>query len=146
MDPLIELTKLAKKLETKRQTSNLTDQEQAILKNIDNSRQNVVNQNLKSSSKIAKDLPDESTYRISTGEIVHSKEGQRVGYIPNISSEQADEIISKFNEQFQEKVMSKIHKSDPSNIQNNLSAASDDRPLVPFADEDSSFDLSKLVK
>lgn len=91
--------------------------------------------------------------------------------IPQISDAEADKIITGFNQQFEEKILNKL-KSPPIEInepvsianvipdqptlgprqdsegvdlQNYLSTIKADRPNVPFADEDSSMDLARLV-
>lgn len=92
--------------------------------------------------------------------------------IPQITNEETDKIIDHFNQQFEEKVMKKVKTSEvaqvaPPTIQEVESAVSaaalgPDRergadlqdylqtvraelPNVPFADEDSKIDLSKLL-
>jgi len=76
---------------------------------------------------------------------------------PKISEREVEEIISVINKQFQEKVMDKIRDkghAEPKpiapgegrSLQDYLSLVHAEGPSEPFADEDSNFDLSKLVK
>lgn len=143
------LSSLTRELEQKRQLGTLTGQEGKILRDLEDLTERIANFN--------KALPPRPTGVASDDH----DEVQPPLVIPKISEEEAEKIISHLNEQFEQKVLAKLpRKADNSstgraigappaeaggrNLQDYLVSLRDEKPKLPFIDEDSHFDLSKL--
>lgn len=163
-----ELAKLVRGLEQRRQGGALTDSEAGLIRDGDQLLQDIARYN----EQIEKAPPtSEMTYDLSQSRQVADSPSEPL-VIPNISAEEADRIIAGFNQQFEEKVMAKIRKDQAAiaeppatytfepppaeipvagappqgrSLQDYLETMKEPVHTIPFADDDSSFDLSKLV-
>lgn len=133
-------SKLIRSLETKRLTGNLTPGELRILKDAYRRREEV--------ERVA---PNQNK--------TEPEQGSEPVIIPYVSPEEAERIIAGLDKQFQEKVMGKIKSKQEEQgglpaeaeasgggrgLQDYLTAVKAELPRVPFQDEDSHIDLSKL--
>lgn len=118
--PPMEITSavsiLTRELETKREQGTLGDEDLALLDLIDAVWEDIA----KFNAQVRKSPPafiTEKVYDLSGGPAVEPKE-KKLEPAPKISQAQADEIIAGLNQQFEEKIMSKIHKNEtaPSKI------------------------------
>jgi len=153
------LSSLTRDLEFKRQKGQLTTSEVSILRSVDDLIERVANYNQ------GRNSPAGHSSAVKT-ELDRPKD---LVIIPQISAEDADQIIRGINDQFQEKVLSQIkhrherveqvveaetnsssevsgidHVETGRNLQDHLAHVRLDRPAIPFADEDSQIDLEKI--
>jgi hypothetical protein len=167
------ISRLTRDLETKRQFGTLTDQEQAFLQRLDQLWEKISKYN-QSLEKPGAFQPRPMIYNLPQNKISEEEVYQKPVIIPNISSKEADKIISHLNEQFEEKIMKKLRERENKelfgadsvpksqvgggedfsagiapggqgrSLQDYLTSVRAERPNLPFADEDSHIDLSKL--
>lgn len=161
-----ELSRLTRDLESKRQFGTLSDAERNFLRDIDQIWERIsrYNQDLKK----ADPPPGTNLYDLSKQKVSSEPVYEKPVIIPSVSDKEADEIISHLNEQFEEKILKKLRaegkqislapeaKSVEDHIPEKmpehpgrslndfLSTVRASRPKLPFMDEDSHFDLSKL--
>lgn len=150
------LTQLTGTLERARQTGSLSDSERAMLSEIDEMWEGITRFNLrKAQDKLGRppmfgspvyDL-GQSLLREELGETSDAA-------FAKISEADAEKIIADLNQQFEEKILGKtksasVQSPGPESgrgLQDYVQTVHDRMPSVPFADEDSHFDLSKLVR
>lgn len=172
-DASAALSRQLRELEFKRQSGAvLTDEEKSLLRETDQLLQDIAKHN-----EQLKNLPQtqESLYDLNQSKHVPADDAEaQPPVIPQISDEEANRIIAGIDQQFEEKVMSRIRQQgggsaapaprdqrnapDPEpeaergeqpkgrSLQEYLSVIKTPEHPVPFADEDSGFDLSKLVR
>lgn len=166
------LGKLVRGLEEKRQVGELTEAEANVLRSIDAAKEKIAQYNRvragRRESGYSLGVGAKPLYDLRTGKLSEEPEDHLPAFVPKISQDQADQIISDINEQFESKVLKKIRRypdlekpADPSladfranpnhdqqgrNLQDYLTAVRAERPNVPFLDEDSHADLSRIAK
>ncbi len=155
---------LTKALETKRQTSTLSPQENEWLAAIDKLQEEIIkfNQQPGGSSQIQKSR--DMVYNLGKSVVSEEVRDKLPPIIPKISDEQASKIMADFGQQFEEKVLKKLKKpfaldgsalgpdfataaSFPGggrNLEDYLALLRPERPNQPFQDKDSQMDLSKI--
>lgn len=166
------LAKVVRGLESRRQLGELTTQETHWLRDIDQLLEDIANYNRVKTQKpnyaAATGAYQNLVYDLQGGAPKEEEAltGQAPAVIPRITSEEADQIISIINQQFEEKVLKKLKNrpvdlpapaAEPSdfavgdesvsggrNLQDYLTVVRAERPVEPFADEDSNMDSSKL--
>ena len=109
------VSKYARSLESKRATGELTGEEQGTLTRIDSlwERVSQYNEQLKT-HKPETPPADHPVYDLKSSQFVASSaEPPALAEIPKISREEADNIISDINKQFEEKVMAKLKNPPP---------------------------------
>jgi len=160
---------LSRELERKRQVGELTNTERLWLRQIDALTERIYNFNRESYES----QPNESgTVVYDMDQKIRLEESQSTEDpgVAKISNEEAEKIIETLDKQFEEKVMNRIRKQNDTakqkvetdrvsvaevlaggsasggmNLQDYMTAIRAKRPTVPFADNDSHFDLSKLA-
>lgn len=154
-----DLDKLARTLETKRSTGELTRGERTLLDEIDRKR------GLAGQNHANKQPPimafAHRVYDLSKSQFLENAADPKPVEIPKISAEQAENIISDLNQQFEEKILGQIRTKQapgpvapsPASINpgsgTNLTdyiAAVTAPGKVPFMNETSHIDLNKLTK
>lgn len=152
------LSRLARGLETKRQAGELTRYESDQLREIDALWERIAKYNQQTKTG---PLPPRRPREFEPPPPL---------IIPQISAAEADKIIAGLNRQFEEKVMKKIERPLPPPLEDEAQGAAEEakapigdsrsgrslqdflvnvrseRPAIPFADEDSNIDLSRLAK
>lgn len=157
-------------LENKRQLGALTQQEALWLKQADGLMERIARYGRKSAENpkygsVYQSLPQ--VYDQRTGVIGDETEIPPAVFVPNITDEQADEIVAELNRQFEEKVLKTLKKKpvlaappaqplndfgnlpergaeEGRNLRDYLTAVKAERPDSAFSDADSSMDLAKL--
>ena len=161
------VAKMVRGLEERRQTGALTADEQGWLRETDGMLEKI-----SSAAKAGRTSPPAAprkspfpqVYQIGSEVRDEEEPTERVAYVPNISGEQADQIIADLDKQFEEKVMAKLRERQtfPKDPGSDFGSVSDlppgrslgdhageirnDLPTEPFADEDSKKDLSHRIK
>ena len=165
--------KLVRTLESRRQLGELTTQEESWLAAVDQLLGRIGTYNLgrrTSSSAKTPALEKRGTlvYDFQSKQLAEEPEEAPPNLsVPKISSSEAERIISLLDQQFEEKVMKKIRERHPlenaalpeqlefgppeqasaagQSLDEYLTKVRADRPNLPFLDEDSYKDLSKLA-
>ena len=148
------ISTLTRDLETKRQLGSLSSAEKTLVAEIDTLWQDISWFNNQASAGKTAVAPDQ-IYSLKDSKFVDSAKQEPKPELHPISAEVAEEIISGLNKQFEEKVMSKLHRDGESvasgavgepgrNLQEYLSHIHDQKPRLPFAGEESHIDLQKL--
>lgn len=165
--------KLARDMEAKRQLHTLTPGEEKWLAAIDDLVGKAAQFNRAVAGGEGADMPEsivERVYNLKEGRLTAPEESLDPVFVPKITADEADKIIRTINQQFREKVLSKLdqrqkfrfpprlEEESPQEHSNNATGAPDGRnlddyvssirgnlPNLPFADEDSHFDLSRMV-
>ena len=112
MQGSMEISRLTRDLETKRETGMISDSELSILSNIDTLWEEIFKFNNTLASKRSSVLADTppAAYDFQNSEFRPEKP-MSTTISPNITEELADDIISDFEKQFQEKVMGEVAKN-----------------------------------
>ena len=165
--------KFSRDLEAKRQLHTLTASEKKWLAAIDDLVGKSAQFNRAMAGGEGAVIPEsavERVYNLKEGRLTAPEESADPVFAPKISGDEADRIIQAINRQFREKVLSKIdrrqkfrfpprlERQSPQEHSTNMTGAPDGRnledyissirgnlPNLPFADEDSHFDLSRMV-
>lgn len=150
------LGKLVRGFEQRRQLGTLTFEEAKILRNADEILENIARFNRavrRHPAQFSGQISAPHVYDLQTGAITEETgEVPTTVVIPKISQAEADKIISQLNEQFQERVLKKLKRNPPpessdeegTTLQDYLASIRAEGPNLPFMDEDSHIDLSKL--
>lgn len=146
------LAMLTRDLETKRQLGHLTVEEKTTLVEIGTLWQDIARFN--NQAKIQKASPvSVPIYSLAEHKLVEPHQPAPVPpEIPSITHEQANEIITGLNRQFEEKVMSRRSATLPyspavgagRNLQDYISHLQSQKSSLPFAGEESHIDLDVL--
>ncbi|TSA45982.1 hypothetical protein D4R52_01400 [bacterium] len=167
------LSKLTRDLEKKRQIGALTAAEQRQLRDIDELQERITQFNQKVAGGVLSGQTGAGAqvYNMTdhTLEDESAQEAKPPLIVPKISAEEADKIVATLNQQFEDKVLSKLREQKSEivqipdvppvysaagspnpvagrSLQDYLTVIRQDKPSVPFADEDSKFDISKLAQ
>lgn len=157
-------------LEQKRQTANLTEQENHLLRSADELYERIAKYNQRTRAQKPVLLRQESLYDLSKGNRILAEQPAAEPspfVVPRISSREVDQIIENLNEQFEQKVLKQIRNRTEKvsakppeavndfaalprptpeagrNLHEYLSEIKQELPNLPFVDADSHFDLSK---
>lgn len=164
-----EVASTTRNLETKRQIASLTRREQEQLRQIDELTERIARFNSAAAAKSPP--PARHTYDLAGGKPRGENDESLPAVVPRISAEEAEKIILHLDEQFEQKVLSRLPKAkniapapassapdkvpdftiNPAgeidsgrNLQDYLASVRAEPPRLPFQDEDSHIDLSKL--
>ncbi len=169
-DLSLKLVRTVRELETKRQLGNLTAEERLGLKAIDELYEDMAkfNQRLLQKPAGTGHAVTMPVYDLRQGSLGSETPYQNPVIIPSISPEEADKIISNLNKQFRDKVLAKLKRpprldrelpvspksqglpQEPGlaipgrSLEDYLAKLRAEPPSLPFLDEDSHTDLSKL--
>lgn len=161
------LSQLLRELERKRQSGSLTAAEAQKLREIDELLEDIAKFNRKNQDTAP--LGGHPVYNLADQKLSEATEYVPPMIVPNVSGTEAQEIISELDQQFEEKVLSKLRKKagpdsltgpasggpedfsiskgpaeEGRSLQEHLANVKAEVPNLPFMDEDSHFDLSKL--
>ena len=105
------LSQLTRQLENQRQLGSLTREEKESLREIDQFWEKIAKYNER--KDLRGSTGGELVYNLQQSKLVTPEEHKQPPVIPNISSQEAEKIIAGLNQQFEEKVLSKLKEPAP---------------------------------